>query len=291
MARNKYRLCPDWKYRTYFDWIWNVELSKTLIIVDYRLGFLHRGLQGLIIAFIVAYMYSGTAYLKAHSADVAAVHVSMSAGTFDATATSTPAYCGACRRASHFGMVFDRTREGAAFVATRLEHERVNGTRETFYAVGAEELSLSLQASFRVAASESFVGELGTGAAADLRTPVARLFATGTQLASAKASDALATWPAGAALNFSVARLLELTGVTLDDAVDGTTRRATGTTLLVRLRLHQTITLFTTGQTYADIAVERVDLDTSRGWRAAGAGWGTGGKEAARPAIVIHGER
>ena len=40
MARNKYRLCPDWKYRTYFDWIWNVELSKTLIIVDYRLGFL-----------------------------------------------------------------------------------------------------------------------------------------------------------------------------------------------------------------------------------------------------------
>ena len=34
MARNKYRLCPDWKYRTYFDWIWNVELSKTLIIVD-----------------------------------------------------------------------------------------------------------------------------------------------------------------------------------------------------------------------------------------------------------------
>ena len=67
-------------------------------------------------------MYSGTAYLKAHSADVAAVHVSMSAGTFDATATSTPAYCGACRRASHVGMLFDRTREGAAFVATRIEH-------------------------------------------------------------------------------------------------------------------------------------------------------------------------
>ena len=70
MAKNKDRLCVDWKYRTYFDWLWNVELNKTLIIVDYRLGFLHRGLQGLILAFIVAYMYTGTAYLLAHSADV-----------------------------------------------------------------------------------------------------------------------------------------------------------------------------------------------------------------------------
>ena len=171
MAKNKYRLCVDWKYRTYFDWLWNVELNKTLIIVDYRLGFLHRGLQGLILAFIVAYMYTGTAYLLAHSADIAAVHLYVDAGSFDPASTSTPAYCGDCRTAAHFGMLYDRAREGDIFVATHLAHERANGTRESFYAVGAEELTLHAKARFVVDVAErrvdeNWVGQLGTGAAA-----------------------------------------------------------------------------------------------------------------------------
>ena len=286
------------------QWLWRVELPKTLVIADWRPALIYRLLQATVVLGIAFMLASGVGYLKYEQAPLAAVRLWSDAGTFDPLSDSPPpSYCdnpdtdyepsaalnfsqNGCVRPVHHGLVVDQEGPSTLFFTTYVDSVlqlrgadcgcaagSSCGCRRSarHFIVGVEELRLNLQAYY--AMDQDWRGETYSTDGAAWKHPTVRLFPSGSDLAAVGSDDAIWEKPAGVPVSFGVAELLSLAGVSLDSRWSGGGADAQGRTPLHRLSgVILNLRVHFKGQyeqqTYCDLAIEATRTWTSRGWRA-----------------------